>query len=136
MVIADFLDSCLNLRNYTPSLFKTGIIGAIEGGLDMKARTKSTKEVLAREMDVFLLDGFHFNGPDSELLQFSNTRDVLAEIVSLLPVDKPRFYFGAGNPAMGFNLTKDGVDIFIYVKTITFENKRGIKSQTHQIVMA
>ena len=47
----------------------------------MKARTKSTKEVLAREMDVFLLDGFHFNGPDSELLQFSNTRDVLAEIV-------------------------------------------------------
>ena len=48
----------------------------------MKARTKSTKEVLAREMDVFLLDGFHFNGPDSELLQFSNTQDVLAEIVS------------------------------------------------------
>jgi queuine tRNA-ribosyltransferase subunit QTRTD1 len=78
----------------------------------MKARTKSTKEVVAREVDGFLLDGFHCNGPDSELLQFSSMRDVLAETVSLLPVDKPRFYFGAANPAMVFNLIKEGVDIF------------------------
>jgi len=108
----DFLDSCLHLRSYDPSLTKMGIIGAIEGGLDMKARTKSTKEVVAREVDGFLLDGFHCNGPDSELLKFSSMRDVLAETISLLPADKPRFYFGAADPAMVFNLTKEGVDIF------------------------
>jgi len=108
----DFLDSCLHLRSYDPSLAKTGVIGALEGGLDMKARTKSTKEVVAREVDGFLLDGFHCNGPDSELLKFSSMRDVLAETVSLLPAEKPRFYFGAANPVMVFNLTKEGVDIF------------------------
>lgn len=108
----DFLDTCLELKNSTPSLSETGMIGAVEGGLDMKARTKSAKEVVAREVDGFLLDGFHCNGPDSEQLQFSSIKTVLAETISLLPADKPRFYFGAASPSLVFQLLRVGVDMF------------------------
>lgn len=108
----DFLDTCIQLKSSTPSLSKTGIIGAVEGGLDMKARTKSTKEVVAREVDGFLLDGFHCNGPDSEHLDFSSINEVLTETISLLPPGKPRFYFGAAPPALVFQLAKSGVDMF------------------------
>jgi len=108
----DFLDTCLELRNSTPSLSSTAVIGAVEGGLDTKARTKSAKEVVAREVDGFLLDGFHCNGPDSELLQFSTIQPVLAEIIPLLPPGKPRFYFGAATPALVFQLVREGVDMF------------------------
>jgi queuine tRNA-ribosyltransferase subunit QTRTD1 len=108
----DFLDTCLELRNSTPSLSKTGVIGAVEGGLDIKARTKSTKEVVAREVDGFLLDGFHCNGPESEQLQFSSIAEVLTETMSLLPPGKPRFYFGAASPPLVFQLVREGMDMF------------------------
>ena len=107
-----FLDTCLELKNSTSSLDKVGVIGAIEGGLDMKARTKCAKEIAARDVDGFLLDGFHCNGPESEKLEFSSIKDVLLETVSLLPPSKPRFYFGAAPPGLVFDLVKEGIDVF------------------------
>jgi len=108
----DFLDTCIELKNSTPSLDKAGVIGAIEGGLDIKARIKCAKEVVARDVDGFLLDGFHCNGPKSEHLDFFSIKDVLSETISLLPSGKPRFYFGSAPPHLVFNLVTEGVDIF------------------------
>jgi len=108
----DFLDTCLELKKCSPSLDKVGVIGAVEGGLDMKARTKCAKEIVDRGVDGFLLDGFHCNGPASENLEFSSIKEVMLETVSLLPPSKPRFYFGAAPPALVFNLVKLGIDVF------------------------
>jgi len=108
----DFLDTCLEFKRNTPSLDKIGVIGAIEGGLDMKARVKCAKEIIAREVDGFLLDGFHCNGPESEHLEFASIKEVFIETVSLLPTTKPRFYFGAAPPELVFNLVKEGIDVF------------------------
>ena len=43
----DFLDTCIGQRDLTDSLMKTGVIGAVEGGLNSKARTKSASETVA-----------------------------------------------------------------------------------------
>lgn len=103
----DFLDTCLGAKNST-----TGVVGALEGGLDVKARLKSTKEVVAKGVDGFLLDGFHCNGPDSEKLNFLSVKSVLAEVMPLLPSDKPRFYFGASTPVLVFQMVMEGLDVF------------------------
>ena len=108
----DFLDSCMSIREYDSTLSKIGVIAAVEGGLNMKARTKSAKEVVARKVDGFLLDGFHCNGPDSGALQIASIKPVLAEIITLLPPEKPRFYFGSSPPSLVFHMVSEGVDIF------------------------
>jgi len=135
----DFLDSCLNIREYDSSLQKMSVIAAIEGGLDTKARTKSAKEVVARDVDGFLLDGFHCNGPDSEKLQFASIKPVLAEIMPILPPLKPRFYFGSASPSLVFNLVSEGVDMFDSSypcmvterdSALTFPNSRKLSNTT------
>ena len=107
-----FLETCSGQRDQTPSLLKTSIIGAVEGGLEMKARTKCAKEVVSLNPDAFLLDGFHNNGPSSETLEFDSIRSVLTDTVGLLPPNKVKCYFGLCSPEMVFNLVKSGIDIF------------------------
>ena len=108
----NFLDTCAGQRDLTPNLLKTGIIGAVEGGLEIKARTKCAKEVVARNVDAFLLDGFHNNGPTTEDIEFDSFKSVLMDTMALLPEDKPKMYFGASPPALVFKLVRSGVDIF------------------------
>ena len=84
----------------------------MEGGLDIKARTKSVKELRARDVEGYLLDGFHLNGASSANLQFESIQSVLRETVSLLPAEKTKLYFGVTNPALLFKLVREGVDVF------------------------
>ena len=108
----DFLEDCLDIKGAHACLSSASVIGAIEGGLDLKARTKCAKEIMAKNVDGFLLDGFHCNGPESGELRFESIRHVLADTISLLPKEKPRFYFGLAPPDLVFNLVREGVDIF------------------------
>jgi queuine tRNA-ribosyltransferase subunit QTRTD1 len=107
-----FLDSCLEKASLLPELAGTAVIAAVEGGLELKARRKSAREVAARPVHGFLLDGFHQHGPASEHVVFDTFREALAESVVLLPEEKPRFYFGAAPPHLVFELVGAGVDVF------------------------
>jgi len=107
-----FLETCIGQRDCIPSLLKTPIIGAIEGGLDVKARTKSVKEVTSMDVDAFLIDGFHNNGPATENIQFESFSSVLQDTMFQLPANKPKCYFGICNPALVLRLVKAGIDIF------------------------
>ena len=112
----DFLDTCIGQRDLTDSLMKTGIIGAVEGGLNSKARTKSVTETVARNTEGFLLDGFHAK-PVLNYALVDNLMDdarakVIKETISQLPVDKPRMYFGPCSPDQVLDMVKAGVDVF------------------------
>ena len=107
-----FLDSCQEMMEFSPSLASSSLIAAVEGGLDMKARTKSAKELRARNVDGYLLDGFHSNGASSANIKFEDIETVLRETVSLLPPEKTKFYFGVTPPALLFKLVREGIDVF------------------------
>ena len=108
----DFLDKCQELTDSSTELASCSLIAAVEGGLDIKARTKSVKELRARDVEGYLLDGFHLNGASSANLQFESIQSVLRETVSLLPAEKTKLFFGVTNPALLFKLVREGVDVF------------------------
>jgi len=112
----DFLDTCIGQKDLTDSLMKTGVIGAVEGGLNSKARTKSASETVARNTEGFLLDGFHAkplfkHAFIDNMLDAARTK-VIQETISQLPADKPRMYFGPCSPDQVLELVKAGVDVF------------------------
>ena len=107
-----FLDSCQEMMEFSPSLGSSALIAAVEGGLDMKARAKSAKELRARNVEGYLLDGFHTNGASSGNIKFADIETVLRETVSLLPPEKTKFYFGVTPPALLFKLVREGIDVF------------------------
>lgn len=107
-----FLDSCLEMMEFSSSLASSSLIAAVEGGLDMKARTKSAKELRARNVEGYLLDGFHINGAGSGNIKFEDIQTVLRETISLLPPEKTKFYFGVTTPALLFKLVREGIDVF------------------------
>ena len=115
----DFLDTCIGQRDLTTSLLKTSVIGAVEGGLESKARTKSVTETVARDVEGFLLDGFHTElvvdhaQDDCRVSVIKETvSSVIKETVSKLPTEKPRMYFGPCSPEQVLGLVKEGVDVF------------------------
>ena len=107
-----FLDSCQEMMEFSSSLGCSSLIAAVEGGLDMKARAKSAKELRARNVEGYLLDGFHTNGASSANIKFEDIQTVLRETVSLLPPEKIKFYFGVTTPALLFKLVREGIDVF------------------------
>ena len=107
-----FLDSCQEMMEFSSSLGSSSLIAAVEGGLDMKARAKSAKELRARNVDGYLLDGFHTNGASSANIKFDDIETVLRETISLLPPEKTKFYFGVTTPALLFKLVREGIDVF------------------------
>ena len=107
-----FLESCQEMMEFSSSLASSSLIAAVEGGMDMKARAKSAKELRARNVDGYLLDGFHTNGASSANIKFGDIETVLRETISLLPAEKTKFYFGVTTPALLFKLVREGIDVF------------------------
>ena len=107
-----FLESCQEMMEFSSSLASSSLIAAVEGGMDMKARAKSAKELRARNVDGYLLDGFHTNGASSANIKFGDIESVLRETISLLPAEKTKFYFGVTTPALLFKLVREGIDVF------------------------
>ena len=65
-----------------------------------------------RNVDGFLLDGFHCNGPSAANIQWEEIKEPFLETIFHLPGDKPRFYFGPAPPDLVIELVAAGVDIF------------------------
>lgn len=107
-----FLDECIEEHKMTPELEDVALFGAIEGGFDIFLRKKSAEETAKRDVQGFIIDGFHVNGPDVENIDFSKIKPILVEVLALLPKDKPRILNGAFNFETMLEAVKCGIDIF------------------------
>ncbi|GIY47287.1 queuine tRNA-ribosyltransferase accessory subunit 2 [Caerostris extrusa] len=107
-----FLDECLEEHQSCKELKDVAIFGSIQGGYDSFLRKKSTEATVSRAVDGFIIDGFHINGSDTENIDFLKMKQILHEILPLLPEDKPRILHGAFEPQIILEAIKCGIDIF------------------------
>eukprot|EP00088_Acartia_fossae_P039710 TRINITY_DN4132_c0_g1_i4.p1 TRINITY_DN4132_c0_g1~~TRINITY_DN4132_c0_g1_i4.p1 ORF type:complete len:401 (-),score=78.58 TRINITY_DN4132_c0_g1_i4:93-1295(-) len=105
----DFLDSFLELKDENP---KMNVVAAVEGGLDPVVRKLSAIETSKRNVDAFLLDGFHSNGTAAESLRWEAIKEPFLETIFHLPAEKPRFFLGPAGPRLLLELVSAGVDVF------------------------
>ena len=107
------LEECINKQKDSEVLSKTSILATIEGGLNLKARIKSVTETASKEVEGFVIDGFHIYGEQiAENMDFSVIKPILTEIISNLPKDKPKLMFGALTPNLIIKLIANGIDVF------------------------
>nr|CAG4644071.1 EOG090X08JG [Lepidurus arcticus] len=115
------LDECIKLKEASPALKETALWGSIEGGYSVKERIRCTEQVVSRDVDGFVLDGFHMNGPVAEELIFQDLKPVLDSVLVLLPKHKPVLFPGPISPLLTLQLISEGVDLFdgSYVYLVT-----------------
>ncbi|XP_003748497.1 queuine tRNA-ribosyltransferase accessory subunit 2 [Galendromus occidentalis] len=108
----DYLEECLKLHG--EQSLKSGVLASIQGGFDVKSRKFSIRGTLENESRVsgYIIDGFHYNGESTALLNYSDIEDVLTATLKELPEDKPRFMLGCFNPDLVMKLVEAGVDCF------------------------
>jgi len=105
----DFLDTFTELKERGCDV---SVIAAVQGGFDTQIRKKSAIETSKRNVDGFLLDGFHNNGQSAESLTWDQMKESALETLFHLPKEKPRFYFGPVAPDLLVELVGAGVDVF------------------------
>jgi tRNA-guanine family transglycosylase len=88
------------------------LFGAVEGGYSLEQRIRSAKSTASRNVDGFLLDGFHLNGPESAGVDLSLVAPLICQAVAHLPASKPRMYQGSCDPLQVIALVQCGVDMF------------------------
>lgn len=106
------LDECLTMHKESKYLKNSAIFGTIQGGFDKDARKFSATETALRAVDGFVIEGFHCNAASAESLVFSEIQDLLDDVVSYLPPEKPRLMHSSHTPEFFINCILSGVDIF------------------------
>ncbi|GFT90950.1 queuine tRNA-ribosyltransferase accessory subunit 2 [Nephila pilipes] len=107
-----FLDECLEYHKNCDELDGVAIFGTIQGGYDSFLRNKSAKITALQDVDGFVIDGFHVNGPDVENVDFPKMKQILQEVFALLPEAKLRILHGAFEPEIMLEAIKSGIDVF------------------------
>ncbi|KAG0419085.1 hypothetical protein HPB47_004377 [Ixodes persulcatus] len=69
------------------------------------------KETAKRDVDGFVIEGFHVNGPQTKSLKFEEVVEILEEVIALLPEDKPRFLHGVLRPEFILKAVLCGIDV-------------------------
>jgi queuine tRNA-ribosyltransferase len=85
---------------------KPMIFGITQGGTDPSQRSECTSDLVRLGMDGYGIGGLSI-GEDKE-----DTFRSLAASTSLLPIDKPRYFMGVGEPSDLIRSVSLGVDIF------------------------
>ncbi|NPV88786.1 tRNA guanosine(34) transglycosylase Tgt [Coprothermobacteraceae bacterium] len=80
--------------------------GIVQGGFEKDLRRKSAELTAQLPFDGFALGGFSVGEPEE--LMF----DLAAEVLAILPTDKPRYMMGLGHPAQLVEFAAMGVDMF------------------------
>ncbi|KAK8775470.1 hypothetical protein V5799_031190 [Amblyomma americanum] len=106
------LDQCIAAKSASSALSDSCILGTVVGGYSREHRIASVKEIVKRDVDGYVIEGFHVDGPASQSLKYEEIKDLLEEIVSHLPEDKPRFMHGILRPELILKAAMNGVDIF------------------------
>lgn len=106
------LDQCIAAKSVSSALRDTCILGTVVGGYSREHRHASVMEISKRDVDGYVIEGFHVDGPASKSLKFEEVDDLLQEVVALLPEDKPRFMYGVLRPEFILKAAMSGVDVF------------------------
>ncbi|KAK0074596.1 hypothetical protein PV325_008106 [Microctonus aethiopoides] len=108
---AQFL-KCYEKHKSSEIMKNRGLIGPVEGGYDLEARERSIKYLLDKNLNGFVIDGLHINGPSVQKIQYESIKNVVQHTINLLPIDKMKISLGCWNPAVVLELIDTGVDIF------------------------
>lgn len=88
------------------------VFGSLEGGFDMKARLKSTTDLNDRNVNGFVMEGFHDYDPDNSQILSPEAYRLLHQAIMSLQTDRPKAIFGSFKPETMLQLMRQGVDIF------------------------
>ncbi|XP_003705632.2 queuine tRNA-ribosyltransferase accessory subunit 2 isoform X1 [Megachile rotundata] len=107
-----FFEQCLARHLASDALKSSEILGAIEGGYDIEARTLSINLLKDKPVIGYIIDGLHNNGPDVRNISTDQIKQVVAHTANLLPPEKLKVSTGCWNPLVVLDLVELGVDIF------------------------
>lgn len=88
------------------------VFGSVVGGFDLKSRLISAKDLSERQVDGFVLEGFHDYDPENSKVLHPDAYVIMRQIMEHLPKEAPKALFGCLKPETMFQLMKMGVDIF------------------------
>lgn len=109
----NFLDEILEKYTKSKRMCNSKLFGCIVGGYHLEERLRCTHETVARNVDGFVIEGFHNMGPPSEnFVLDENTQAILSEVIKLLPEDKPRLMQAVWRPDNVLYALEMGIDIF------------------------
>ncbi len=83
-----------------------GLFGIIQGGLFKDLRLKSLNELMKLDFDGYAIGGLAVGESQNEMFQ------VLDDIKSNLPTNKPHYLMGVGTPSDILGAVKRGIDMF------------------------
>ena len=83
-----------------------GLFGIVQGGLFKDLRTKSLNELTKIGFDGYAIGGLAVGESQKEMFE------VLDDITTHMPEDKPRYLMGVGTPADILGAVKRGIDMF------------------------
>ena len=82
------------------------LFGIVQGGLFKDLRFKSLKELIKIGFDGYAMGGLAVGESQDEMF------NVLEDIKSILPIEKPRYLMGVGTPSDILGAVKRGIDMF------------------------
>jgi queuine tRNA-ribosyltransferase len=109
--------------------------GIAQGGTDAELRTRSIEEITGFPFDGFALGGLAVGESAHEMLE------CLDWAAPLLPVDKPRYFMGIGDPRGILDVVARGIDVFDCVlptrtartgSALTWEGRLNLRNAVHR----
>jgi queuine tRNA-ribosyltransferase len=82
------------------------VFGIAQGGSDPELRTRSIEELAALDFDGYALGGLSVGEPRPAMLE------TVGWAAPLLPVEKPRYFMGIGDPEGILEVIARGIDVF------------------------
>lgn len=134
---------CMERHKNSEILKKLFVMAPVTGGYCLKAREKCVNFLKEHEdFGGYLIDGLHNNGPDVELIRFSDISEVVQFVIKSLSQDRLFSVQGCWNPAAVLKLVCLGIDVFdtSYCQIVTersyaltFSIEKGEDSCTNEI---
>jgi queuine tRNA-ribosyltransferase len=112
------------------------LFGIVQGGIDPALRTESAERTVALDFDGYGIGGLSVGETRGEMVP------ALSAALAVLPVDRPRYLMGVGDPASLVEAVGAGVDQFDCVMqtrigrhgtALTSEGKLHIKNAKHAL---
>ncbi|EDS41584.1 queuine tRNA-ribosyltransferase [Culex quinquefasciatus] len=109
-----FVEQCLEVHRKSEKLKGASVLGPIVGGYNKKLREKSVQfvERLKDDFAGYFIAGLHSYGSSASEVKEAPLLDIVSSVCQQLPLEKPKFLFGAFTPQLVLELVVRGVDIF------------------------
>lgn len=77
---AQFL-KCYEKHKSSETMKNRGLIGPVEGGYDLEARERSIKYLIDKNLNGYVIDGLHINGPSVQKIQYESIKNVVQHTI-------------------------------------------------------